>query len=66
MARGSLKVYKDNTPLFYILEDGWSRGFKVEQTHDEALTMGYNIDQESIYKIWNLLTFKYASDMGVL
>jgi hypothetical protein len=28
-------VYKDGTTAYDILQDGWSRGFESEQTHQE-------------------------------
>ena len=40
--------YKQGTPLNIIIGDGWSRGFKVEQTVNEAKLMGYDVNIEYV------------------
>lgn len=58
------KPYKDGTPVFEILWDGWSRGFKPEQTHAELAIMGYtDITIEDIKSIWSLMAFKMNADL---
>jgi len=51
-------VYKRHTPLHIIIEDGWSRGFDVEQTIQEASNAGYAncVVNPIICKIWADLT----------
>ena len=50
------KPYRDNVSLKCIIEDGWSRGFMIEQTVDEAKVMGYSTSIEEVQKQWDILT----------
>lgn len=56
-----LQPYKLGTDLVTIVIDGWSRGFDVQQTIDEAFVMGYDVDEERIKAQWGLLT-AYSMD----
>jgi hypothetical protein len=47
-------AYKEGTTAFYIIQDGWSRGFEIEQTHQELAAQGYHIDLESVHKFFVL------------
>lgn len=54
------KPYKDTASFMDIVEDGWSREFKVEQTWNELVTMGYDkVPPSDIRKIWELLTYRF-------
>lgn len=47
-----MKPYRDNVSFHDILRDGWSRGFHVSQTVDEAAAMGYNTTEEAVKDQW--------------
>ena len=52
------KPYKTGTPLDEIIRDGWSRGFKFEQTIEEAKIMGFIITEEDLLKEWDRLEYE--------
>lgn len=43
------------------MEDGWSKGFKVEQTLSELKVSGYVVDKDSIVEVWILMDEKMES-----
>jgi hypothetical protein len=49
------KVYRDNTPAQNMSIDGWSRGFRIEQTLNEMTAMGVEITREQIRTHWEKL-----------
>ncbi len=49
------KVYKPNTPAHRMSIDGWSRGFRIEQTLNEMTAMGVEITREQIRTHWDKL-----------
>ncbi len=53
------KPYKDGTPLNAIIRDGWSRGFKPQQTLDEAHTMRHDLMEEQLKIAWDKLTDEF-------
>lgn len=53
------RPYKDGTPMFEIILDGWARGFLVSQTDEELKIMGFTqVSEFDIIKIWELLEDK--------
>ncbi len=57
------KPYKDWVSLYQIVKDGWSRGFKPEQTVDEAGIMGYSITLEEVNELWEGFKKEYEEKM---
>ena len=53
------KPYKEFVTLKDIIEDGWSRGFQVEQTVEEANIMGFLVDNIQVTEAWGKLTDTY-------
>ena len=47
-----MKPYKDNVTLSYIIKDGWSRGFRPEQTISEAKEMGFELSLDELLQEW--------------
>lgn len=47
--------YIEGTSLEYIIEDGWSRHYPLEQTLSEATQMGYSVTKEMIMEKWLVL-----------
>lgn len=43
-----MKPYKEDTPLWIIIRDGWSRGFAYSQVVEEAAEMGYYISDNIV------------------
>lgn len=58
------KKYHEGTPLLAIIQDGWSRGFEVEQTLEEARDMGYAVDRGYIVKTWLFLDEEMERDLN--
>ena len=50
-----MQPYKEGTRLKEILKDGWARGFKPEQTREEASLMGFYTTVASIELAWSNL-----------
>lgn len=58
------KPYKDTASFMDIVEDGWSRGFKVEQTWNELIDMDFTkILPSDIERIWSLMGYKFNTEM---
>ena len=53
-----MKPYKEGTPLEEIIKDGWSRGFRYEQTLYEAKEMGYELSKARLVREWDRLEFQ--------
>ena len=59
------KPYKDFVTLKDIIEDGWARGFQVEQTVEEANIMGFLVDNTKVTTAWKKLTETYNKHFKV-
>lgn len=46
------KPYRDGVTLQDIIAAGWARDFQILQTYSEAHTMGFDVDIEYIYIVW--------------
>ena len=57
------KAYKEGTTLQEIIDDGWSRGFLLDQTLREATAQGYEITSEYLRRAWDLWDQKMMEDM---
>ena len=55
------KPFKKGTSSLHIVVDGWSRGFKIEQTMQELKAMGYDTDQKYVLMEWDELDNKFES-----
>lgn len=54
------KPYKDTASFMDIVEDGWSREFKVEQTWNDLVDMGFTkILPSDIERIWSLMGYNF-------
>ena len=45
-------VYVAGTQAEAIIDDGWARGFKIEQTMQELEIQGYSIEEEAVLIMW--------------
>lgn len=55
-----MRPYKEGTPVYEIIRDGWSRDFQPTQTACELNAMGYKgISSLDVCKIWRLMTLEY-------
>lgn len=54
--------YKEGTPLAEIIDDGWSRGFQLEQTVKEATAMGFEVTEAFVKARWESLEENIACD----
>ena len=54
-----MKPYKDNVTLSYIIKDGWSRGFRPEQTISEAKEMGFELSLDELLQEWEKYSKQY-------
>lgn len=59
-----MKSYRDGTPSHNIIEDGWMRGFIIEQTLDELKIMGYDLSREYVQSEWNRYNKEMAEDFA--
>lgn len=59
------KPYREGTSALHIIVDGWSRGFKIEQTMQELKTMGYETDQKYVQIEWDVLNEKFEAEEGM-
>ncbi len=57
--RAVAPVYKPGTTLEQIIRDGWSRDFKAEQTHSEAVANGYEVTLECVKRWWEEFNVEY-------
>lgn len=48
-----MSVYRPECTLHDILLDGWSRGFQIEQTVQEARDHGCPVTEEEVRQQWN-------------
>lgn len=55
-----MKPYKEGTPVYEIIRDGWSRDFQPTQPVQELIAMGHtNITFLDVCKIWRLMSMEY-------
>jgi len=60
----SEKPYREGVSFTHIIEDGWSRDFKVAQTVREAGEMGYTTCEVRVLELWAELDTKMAAWYG--